>query len=332
MKSAAALRRGARGLAAFACLTGSLRTLRAQEAPGMDTPRPNRVAWMELFPEPLPSGRSGLALEFTSQFLRPDMATSGDGRTHAVLQGEEWQLTGDLAAPLWGGYMNLRVRVNVRSGGIADQFLVTYHTFLGTPGGGRELVQKNQFHYRLERDGVVVADLRKSGTVLMQPDLAWVKPFGTRDTGGRFGLSVQLPTGKRDDFTGTGRLAGLVGGALWRVAGPWRGFAQAERVFFGLPQDSPYKSVLTQRSFTRAWVGGGYQGEGSGFFSGLGVELSIGYLENPYYVALARVDKDGLQQHWTVTHKRLPHWRFGLTEEAGSYFAPDITMFASYQF
>ena len=202
---------GALSLAALAL--GASGSLGAQ-APGIDTPRPNRVAWMEIFPEPLPSGRSGLALEFSSQFLRPDRATSGDDRTHAVLQGEEWQLTGDLAAPLWGGFVNLRLRANVRGGGIADQFLVTYHSFFGTPGGGRELVPKNQFHYRLERDGVVVADLQQPGTVLMQPDLAWVRPFGTAEAGGRFGFSVQLPTGKREDFTGTGRAAETVGGAL----------------------------------------------------------------------------------------------------------------------
>ena len=304
----------------------------AQDLNGTPTPRPNRVAWMEIFPEPLSSGQSGLVLEFTSQFLRPDRATSGDERTHAVLQGEEWQLTGDLAAPLWGGFINLRLRAVARSGGIANQFLATYHTFFGTPGGGRELVPKGQFHYRLERDGVVVGDLSKSGTVLMQPDLAWVKPFGSAMSGGRIGLSVQLPTGKREDFTGTGRTAGLVGGALWKAAGRWHGFTQVERVFFGLPKDSPYKAVITQRSFTRAWVGGGYQGEGDGFLSGLGVELSIGYIENPYHVDLARMDKDGMQQHWTVTHKRLPNWRFGISEEASSYFAPDLTVFAGYRF
>lgn len=287
---------------------------------------------MEIFPEPLPSGRSGLALEFTSQFLRPDRATSGDERTRAVLQGEEWQLTGDFSAPLLGGYINVRLRAVTRSGGIADQFLVTYHTFLGTPGGGRELAPKDQFHYRLERDGTVVVDLKKPDTVIMEPDIAWVKPFGTKEVGGRFGLSIQLPTGKRENFTGTGRAAGLVGGAIWKVTGPWHGFAQTERVFFSLPEDSPYKAVLTQRAFTRAWVGGGYQGEGVGFFSGLGIELSLGYLENPYHVDLPRVDKDGLQQHWTLTHKRLPRWRFGLSEEAGSYFAPDITVFAGYRF
>ncbi len=304
----------------------------AQDMSGAPTPRPNRVAWMEIFPDPLPEGHNNLSLEATSQFLRPDRATSGDERTHAVLQGEEWQLTGDLAAPLWGGFINLRLRAVARSGGIANQFLVTYHTFLGTPGGGRELVPKGQFHYRLERDGVVVVDLKKPDTVLMEPDIAWLKPFGTKDAGGRFGLSMQLPTGKRENFTGTGSTDGLVGGALWKHSGRWHGFTQAERVFFGLPKDSPYKAVITQRSFTRAWVGGGYQGEGDGFFSGLGVELSIGYIENPYHVDLARMDKDGMQQHWTVTHKSLPHWRFGISEEAGSYFAPDLTVFAGYRF
>ncbi|MBL0312090.1 MAG: DUF3187 family protein [Holophagaceae bacterium] len=307
-------------------------TIIAQDISGAPTPRPNRVAWMEIFPEPLPEGHDNLTLEATSQFLRPDRATSGDGRTHAILDGEEWQLTADLATPLLGGYLNMRFRVVARSGGIADQAFTSYHDALSIPQGGRNLVPKYQFHYRLERDGVVVVDLKKSDTVLLEPDIAWVKPFGTKDLGGRFGISVQLPTGKRDNFTGTGSTDGLVGGALWKRSGRWHGFTQAERVFFGLPKDSPFKAVTTQRSFTRAWVGGGYQGEGDGFFGGLGVELSLGYIENPYHVDLARMDKDGMQQYWTVTHKRLPHWRFGISEEAGSYFAPDLTIFASYRF
>ena len=304
----------------------------AQDISGARTPRPNRVAWMEIFPEPLPEGHDSLALEATSQFLRPDRATSGDGKTHAILDGEEWQLTADLATPLLGGFLNLRFRVVSRSGGIADQAFTSYHDALNIPQGGRNLVPKYQFRYRLERDGVVVVDLDESGTVLMEPDIAWVKPFGTRETGGRFGFSVQLPTGQREKLTGTGGTDGLVGGALWKRSGPWHAFTQAERVFFGLPKDSPYKAVLTQRAFTRAWVGGGYQGEGDGFFGGLGIELSLGYIENPYHVDLPRVDKDGLQQHWTLTHMRLPRWRFGLSEEAGSYFAPDITVFGSYRF
>ena len=94
----------------------------------------------------------------------------------------------------------------------------------------------------------MVADLQKPDVVIMEPDIAWVKPFGDTNAGGRFGVSVQLPTGKRENFTGTGGTDGLVGGALWKRSGPWHGFAQAERVFFGLPKDSPYKTVLTQRS------------------------------------------------------------------------------------
>jgi len=316
-------------MAAAAILCG---TLAAQDPGGAPAPRPNRVAWMEIFPDPLPEGRNHLSLEATSQFLRPDRAISGDSRTHAILDGEEWQLTADLAAPLWGGFINLRLRAVARSGGIADQAFTSYHDALGIPQGGRNLVPKYQFHYRLERDGVVVVDLNKSDTVLMEPDIAWVRSFGTKDAGGRFGLSVQLPTGKREDLTGTGSTDALLGGALWKRSGRWHAFTQAERVFFGLPKDSPYKTVITQRSFTRAWMGGGYQGEGDGFFSGLGVELSLGYIENPYHVDLARMDKDGMQQYWTVTHKRLPHWRFGISEEAGSYFAPDLTVFACYRF
>ena len=53
-----------------------------------ETPRPNRVAWFEGFPEPLPEGVAELALETTSQMLRPDLEHSADGRTWARLDGE----------------------------------------------------------------------------------------------------------------------------------------------------------------------------------------------------------------------------------------------------
>lgn len=315
-----------------ACLLSLSLLAAGGEARAQETPRPNRLAWFEGFPEPLPEGVSELALESTSQFLRPDLEQSPDGRTFARLDGESWQLTADLARPLGGGRINLRLRTAYRSGGIADQAITTWHTLWGVDQGGRNEAPKNRLAYHMERDGVVVGDLSRPNLRLMDVDLAWVRPFGTSDAGGRLGASVQLPTGRQADFSGSGGTDGLVGGALWRRWGRWRAFVQAERVFLGLPEHSPLKVVLAQRAFARAWASGGWRGEGRGLLSGLGIEVALEYAESPYRTGIRRIDQAGWQQHWTFRHTRLPRWRFGVSEEAGTYTAPDVTGFVAYRF
>ncbi len=298
---------------------------------GQETPRPNRVVWFQGFPEPLPQGSSEVAMEVSSQMLRPDLERSGDGRSFARLDGEEWQLTGDWALKAGSSLLNLRIRVANRSGGIADQAMVTWHTLFSLPQGGRLDAPKNRLVYHLERDGRVIAALSRPGTALMDLDVAWIRPFGTAEAGGRVGVALQLPTGRQSDFSGSGSTDGLVGGALWRHYGPWRLFGQAERVVLGLAKDSPLRLVMDKTSFSRTWATLGYQGEGSGLLSGIGIEVSLAYAGSPYRVGLSRVDRPGWQQHWTFRHTRLPRWRFGFSEEAGTFVAPDITGFVAYR-
>src|ERR1035438_1525531 len=122
-------------------LAGSVRVLALGLAvlrlSAQETPRPNRVAWFEGFPEPLPEGVKELTLEATSQMLRPDLQRSGDGRSYARLDGEEWQLTGDWATQAARGSCNVRARLASRSGGIADQAIWNWHQFFGMPQGGQ---------------------------------------------------------------------------------------------------------------------------------------------------------------------------------------------------
>jgi hypothetical protein len=304
-------------------------------APGLgaqETPRANRVAWLAILPEPLPEGRTSVGMEATSQFLRRDRSDSGDGRTHAYLDGEEWQLTADLATPLAGGFLNLRTRVVRRSGGVADQAFVAWHALLGTPTGGREQVPKHQIRYRLERDGRVVAQLDRPRTQLLDVDLAWVRPFGTAARGARAGLSVQLPNGKAEDFSGSGGVDVSLGGALWTTTGALRFHGQAEHLWVGLPRHSEWRAAMGRRSLSRAWAGVGYQGQGRGLLTGLGLDLTWAWMESPYRTDLARLDRSALQQHWTFTHTALPRWRVGISEEGGSYVAPDLTVFVGYRF
>lgn len=300
--------------------------------PAQETPRPNRVAWFAGFPEPLPEGVREVALEATSQMLRPDLERSGDGRSFARLDGEEWQVTADWGTKAGSSWVNVRARLASRSGGIADQAMWNWHRLLSLPQGGREDAPKNRLVYHLERDGRVIGDLTRPGLALMDLDLAWVRPFGDPDKGGRFGASIQLPTGRQADFSGSGGTDGLVGGSLWRTFGRWRVFGQAERVWLGLPANSPLRLVLEKRSFSRAWAGLGWRGEGPGLVSGLGIEVSLAYADSPYRTGIPRLDRAGWQQHWTFRHTRLPRWRFGFSEEAGSFTAPDISAFVACRF
>jgi len=296
-----------------------------------ETPPSNRVAWLEVFPEPLPEGVNALSLETSCEFLRPDMEQSADGRTFARLDGEEWLITADLATRTGPLVWDLRLRAAERSGGILDQFLATWHQALRTPLGGRELVPKWRLAYHMERDGRVVGDLNQPGLHLLDTDLSVQLPLGHADAGARIGASLQLPTGKRENFSGNGGVDGLIGGAVWKRLGPWRIHGQAERIFIGLPENSPYRAVLNRRSFSRVWVGGGWQGQDSGFWKGLGVDVTLAYVGSPYAVGIPRIDRAGWQQHWTFTHRALPCWRFGFSEEAGTYNAPDFTAYVGYR-
>jgi hypothetical protein len=297
-----------------------------------ETPRPNRVAWFEGFPEPLPEGVNELAMEVTSQMLRPDLERSSDGRTFARLDGEEWQLVGDWATKVGSSRINVRARLASRSGGLLDQTFWNWHQVFSLPQGGREDAPKNRLAYHLERDGLVVGDLSRPGLALMDLDVAWIRPFGNSDEGGRFGGSIQLPTGKQSDFSGSGGTDGMVGAALWRRYGRWRVFGQAERVWLGLPEHSPLRTVMDKTSFSRTWASLGWRGEGPGLISGLGIEVSLAYAGSPYHTGLSRLDHAGWQQHWTFRHTRLSRWRFGISEEAGTFVAPDLTAFAAYRF
>src|ERR1035438_1014960 len=80
-----------------------------------ETPHPNRLPWLSIFPEPLPEGVDQLSLEGSNQFLRTNRRDRPDGLAHAELEGDDWQLTSDTAWALGSGLLNLRTRLTYRS-------------------------------------------------------------------------------------------------------------------------------------------------------------------------------------------------------------------------
>jgi hypothetical protein len=299
----------------------------ALAAPAQETPHPNRVAWLSIFPEPLPEGVDQLALEITSQFLRPERTQSLDGRTRAQLDGEDWELVWDLAGELGPGRANLRTRVNHRSGGIADQLIKNWHDLIGVGQGGRESVPNFVDQWYLERDGRVIFDSRQPRTLVQGLDLSYAVPLGDGADGGRLGGSVQVPTGGARIMQSSGGTNVMVGGAVWRTFRFGRLWAQGEEIWIQLPRSSPLRAVVSRGQFWRAWAG-----IVAGPWKGFSLDVSLAYNETPYKTQLVRVDKYGLQQTWVVRHEAIPHWRFGFTEKAGTFATPEITGFATYRF
>jgi hypothetical protein len=296
-------------------------------ASAQETPHPNRLAWLSIFPEPMPEGVNQLGLEATNQFLRPERTTSPDGRSEAHLQGDDWELVWDLAKELGPGRVNLRTRVDHRSGGITDRLIRNWHEILGVGQGGRQNVPAFQDLWYLSRDGQVVFDSHQPTTLVQGLDLAYVVPLGDGDNGGRLGGTVQLPTGGERILQSTGGTNYLLGAAGWRTFPFGRVWAQGEEIWIQLPSHSPLRAVVDRGQFWRVWAG-----VVLGRWHGFALDFSLSYNETPYFTELVRVDKYGLQQTWVVNHTRCPHWRFGFTEKAGTFATPEITGFTTYRF
>jgi hypothetical protein len=309
------------------CRSILLASLCALAAIAQETPHPNRDAWMSIFPEPLPEGNNQLALEVTNQWLPPYREESPDGRSHALLMGEDWELIDDLACGLGPGRLNLRTRLDHRSGGITDRLIMNWHNLLGVGQAGRNDVPTFQDKWLLVRDGVVVFDSDRPRTIIQGLDLTYAVPFGDGANGGRLGGGVQLPTGGEAIMQSTGGTNFLAGGALWRTFSFGRVWVQAEDIYNELPKGSPLRAVIDRGQFWRAWAG-----IVVGRWRGFGLDFSVSYNETPYFTELVRLDKYGLQQTWVVTHTRCPHWRFGFTEKAGTFATPEITGFTTYRF
>jgi hypothetical protein len=165
----------------------------------------------------------------------------------------------------------------------------------------------------------------------MDTDLAVLYPFGGRTWGGRLGVSVQAPTGRQDDFSGSGGWDSLAGAALWKTLGPFTFHTQVECAFLDIAEDNPYRLVTVHDTQKRAWAGITCRGGGRGLVSGLGVDATLNYTESPYSIGIPRIDRSGWQQHWSFSHNRLPRWRIGLSEEAGTYTSPDLTVFVQWR-
>ena len=232
--------------------------------------RPGPTVWpgSRASRSPCRKGPVKLALEATSQMLRPDLERSADGRSFARLDGEEWQLTGDWAMKAGllpvqcPGPLGLPLRRHRRSGHLELASDVQH-----APGGTGGCAEEPAVYY-LERDGHVIGDLTRPGVTLMDLDVAWIRPFGTADAGGadrRLGAAahreaVRFFRQRRHRWAGGRR--GL------EAARPLQGFRPGGAGDAGPARHSPLREVMDRTSFNRAWGSVAWLGQGPGSWTG----------------------------------------------------------------
>ena len=197
----------------------------ALPAAAQETPHPNRLAWLSIFPEPLPEGVDQISLEASNQWLREDRRDSQVTDTHADLHAEDWTLVSDYATGLGPGRFNIRTRLTYRSSGVLGRVIMNWHDILGVDQAGRDLAPCFEDVYHLERNGVTVFDLNRPRAELQGVDLAYVQPWGSASEGGRVGGSVQLPTGHVEELQSSGGTNFLAVLAGWRTFGAFHVWA-----------------------------------------------------------------------------------------------------------
>ena len=166
------------------------------------------------------AARSQYALDQTN-----DYHFGRSGNETITIDGETARFSLRYARGFGDGFeWNAELPVLHQGGGFMDSFIERWHSWFGLPNGGREATPRNQYLYRVTRNGSTIFQRSESGTAL-----------GDARIGGGWQLrpgialraALQLPTGSKSKFTG-----GNAGLALWADAAlpfeqqsAWRGFA-----------------------------------------------------------------------------------------------------------
>ncbi len=89
------------------------------------------------------------------------------------------------------------------SGGFLDSIIVDWHDFFGLPQGGRDVVPDGRLLFELrEANSSILLDSPSKGFGGAKLHIARALEIGKGTTAGR--LTIKLPTGELDEFTGTG--------------------------------------------------------------------------------------------------------------------------------
>jgi hypothetical protein len=124
----------------------------------------------------------------------------------------------------------------IMHGGFLDGFISAFHRKLGLPNAGRENFPDNELHYLYRNDGESVLD--RSDSVAAFGDLTFqIKKALTAKNRNELAVraAVKLPTGSKENLTGSGKIDFALGLLLSRVGQRFGGYFNINYAFLGNP-------------------------------------------------------------------------------------------------
>jgi hypothetical protein len=159
---------------------------------------------------------------------------SGDEQLIVDAEVREARVT--LARSWSNGFaVQLEVPYRYTGGGVLDHAIDSWHDFFGLPEGERAVMPTDQIRIAYARDGAVLLDVESSGDGLGDISLDLGRTLlSTTSSAAALWLSVKLPSGDADRFTGTGATdVSLAIAGDHRLSDDWSVFGQAAVTWLG---------------------------------------------------------------------------------------------------
>jgi hypothetical protein len=120
-------------------------------------------------------------------------------------------------------------------GGVLDEAIDSWHDFFGLPEGERTLMPSDRIRIAYARDGALLLDVDSSTSGLGDVSVDFGRTlYSTSSGAAALWLSIKLPTGDADQFTGTGATdVSLAIAGDHRLSDNWSVFGQAAVTWLG---------------------------------------------------------------------------------------------------
>ena len=183
-----------------------------------------------------PAGTLGVELEATAMSIF-EVGFDADERT--AFDGEIWR---SALRTRYGLNESLDLTVELgfaytTSGGL-DALADEFHDTLNLPGGGRRLVDRNQWEMQLESEGETIFEVEEDRIGINDIPILLTQRLREEDEDGpavALRLGVEIPTGSEDRGFGNGEWDYGAGILLEKSVGKWTFTGGADWIFVGQP-------------------------------------------------------------------------------------------------
>ena len=167
-------------------------------------------------------GNSAIAQSDRSESLVVDAETQELRLTLGRGFGDRWML-------------QLQLPYRYTGAGSLDGFIDNWHDMFNLPEGARRDFPQDQFRIAYARDGIVALDRQRSASGIGDLSMdAGYQLWTDTDSSVAAWLSVKLPTGNADEFTGSGSTdAALIIAGEHRFGESWSAFGQVGVTYLG---------------------------------------------------------------------------------------------------